>query len=49
MKGCQRLGPKDTGRHWSSDDITNWDYLKKLNDRGKDTTPLVHPIMGFGG
>ncbi|KAJ8433484.1 hypothetical protein Cgig2_004422 [Carnegiea gigantea] len=41
---CQIL--IDTG---SSTDIIAWECLQKLKYLGKDITPLVHPILGFGG
>ena len=34
----------DTG---SSVDIITWDCLKKLTHPGRDSVPLVHPILGF--
>ncbi|KAJ8422377.1 hypothetical protein Cgig2_006447 [Carnegiea gigantea] len=36
----------DTG---SSEDIITWDCLKKLIYSGRDSVPLVHPILGFMG
>jgi len=33
----------------SSVDIITWDCLRKLKHSRRETVPLVHPILGFGG
>lgn len=33
----------------SSADIITWECLQRLKYPGRDITPLVHPILGFGG